>query len=236
MTGSAALLFIHSICEMLPISSSWHLKYFFHASSHATHVYHIWLLPIIVILLRVRGRKTDFPSLWLMLCAIIPSLFFYFGMKFGIVSKWVFPIEILHIIVGLGLIVAAIAQSSYLKDEQPISAELAWIVMGLGQAVGMRIPGASRFGASLLPGMFFKMPIRQTLVISFALDLACLGSSAYLDVYRNTVVWPSFGELWLASLGLSIGWYFLEKGRWPLIGFLGWYRLCLGIGLICGLI
>jgi undecaprenyl pyrophosphate phosphatase UppP len=216
---------------MLPISSSWHLKYFFQANSHLTHIYHIWLIPIVLSLLILRSRRQDFPSLWLMIASAVPSMFFYFGIKLGIVDKWNLPIEFLHLFIGLGLMLAGRHQYDCPTLEPSISPALTWVVMGLGQALGMRIPGSSRFGTSLLAGMFFKMDFRRSLVISFALDFVCLGGSAYLDVYHHTLKTPSFLELTIASLGFSIGWWALEKWQWHFISFLGAYRVLLSIGL-----
>ncbi len=231
MSPDQGLLFLHSLCEMMPISSSWHLKYFFQANSHMTHIYHIWLLPVVLCLLILRSRRQDFPSLWLMIACAAPSMIFYFGIKLGVFDKWVWPIEFIHLFMGLGLILAGQYQCSCSHLKPSISSSLTWVLMGVGQSLGMRIPGSSRFGASLLPGMFFKMDFRRSLVISFALDVVCLGSSAYLDFYHHTLEIPTLLQIIIASLGFSIGWWILEKWQWNFIRLLGAYRVLLSISL-----
>ena len=236
MIASQGLLFLHSVCEMLPISSSWHLKYFFQASSLSTHIYHIWLLPILLCILMVRSERKDFASPYILCATSLPAMLLYIGNKMGVIEKWSVPISLLHFLMGVGLFLIAYRQSQSDSSEPDLPTHLIWSYMGIGQAFGMMIPGISRLGTSLLPAMFFKMNFRRSLVISFSLDILILMGSAGLDIFKHTVVLPSLLEIVITSLGFSLGWVVLEHFQWRLIGLIGIYRVLLGIALFFNVI
>ncbi|MBM4222286.1 MAG: hypothetical protein FJ161_00565 [Gammaproteobacteria bacterium] len=222
-------LFCHSILELFPISSSWHVKTLYHLTSKTVHDFHLWLAPGLLIILWLRSNRSDYPKpIGTILAAIAPGVLAYFLTKSQIISKFALPSALLHF--SMGWLLYFISQRQMDKEfpKKDISVNALWLLIGLCDSLGSLVPGLSRMTASFLPGLFFKLDFRRTLIISFSLNLCLQCVKIGVDTYRNQLALPTILQLFLAIIGLVIGWAIAEKYKWNFLKYIGMYRIALG--------
>lgn len=227
------LLCLHSILEVFPISSSWHLSAL-GASSAAVHSYHIWLLPIVTLYSLWEHRRSGLLRLPLgtILASIFPTALCYILIKNQLfLTKVKIPMAQMHFFMGLLLMAIAYNQLSGLAHKR-LSTNATWIVSGLLQSLAVVFSGSSRLGTSLLYALYYKIDFHKAFVISFTLNLITLSAGFTLDVLLHKFVIPSLLELCLASVSFIAGLYLAYRGQWWFIGACGFYRVLLGLGML----
>jgi undecaprenyl pyrophosphate phosphatase UppP len=226
-------LALHSILEVFPISSSWHLL-LAGVNAQAIHHFHIWLLPAVFLYAATQYRQSQIlqQPLWAIGLSIIPTGCLELLIKLKIIPKFILNIAVLHTVMGLLLCVMAMNQISSMSGSKSISTRWALILSGLCQSIALMTPGISRLGCSLLYCLFYRISFKKALSISFSLEMVALSVAGLSDFMRGSLIFPSLLEVIIASMAFWAAIFLATKLDWWFIAICGVYRLILGLTLL----
>ncbi len=219
---------IHSFLEIWPISSSWHLEYFFLTSKETIASYHFLLLPIISIMIFFNRKKFFFNPFYIF-CLLCSTGGIYVLKALKFIPNISVDFSEIHFIMGIVLIIISLQQffNPSLKKIDPL---ITMLLMSITQSFNIMIPGLSRWGCSLFPFLFiqsdYKTVFWQTLFLDFLLLIAgCLKDSDYLlDIHLIDLYYASAFFLVSSMIALRLGWLGIFLS--------GIYRLVLGFSIL----
>ena len=130
---------IHSFLEIWPISSSWHLEYFFSTSKEVITSYHLLLLPIVTLLIFLNRKKLFFDPFYIF-CLLSPSGGIYILKALKLIPLVILSPSLIHFMMGIVLLLIGIQQlfSPFLKKTDPL---IILIFMSITQSLNIIISG-----------------------------------------------------------------------------------------------
>ncbi len=233
---------LHAFLEAFPLSSSWHIQYFFQTSSSLTHLFHIYLIPIVFIVVAIETiehKKILNHKKFIFFCSL-PAIAVYLLIKMKFLCKIHLHTWLINLLSGLLVFIYALQQKYEFIPCKNVSRPRLWFWMGICQIAGIAISGFSRFGSSLLPALYYKMPFQESIVVSFIFDIALLMASMSFDLFHmkiSTVLFESqdwIHNTLMNAIGFCSGWILLKHFKWNILIAIGSYRTLLGIFLYLG--
>jgi undecaprenyl pyrophosphate phosphatase UppP len=222
---------IHSVLESLPISSTWHMLYFFSEIGSEIHLLHLSLLPGLMALILYYQRVIP-KNLLTIVIALIPTGCVYLLKKILVLESLKIPMNYVHMMMGSLLLGVAIKQMNINKNSMKISASKLLILIGCLQPLSLIVSGVSRLGTTLLAGLFYPIEFHTTIVLSFFLQFLLVLADSILDLTHG--IYCSFELYVICSLVFLSSIHLLCRLRWIGVGLCGLYRIGLGILLTFG--
>ena len=185
-----------------------------------------------------RGASSESKLAWAVILATVPAVVFGYILKDAIETylRSALVIAITTIVFGI-----ALGLADRKRGSRPL-AGLRWsdaLLIGLAQAVAL-IPGTSRSGITMTAAMFLGLDREASARFSFLLSIPLIlaaGGYAALQLVTSAapVPWPQIITGTLLSFLSALACIHLFLRFLQSIGFMPyvWYRMVLGIGLLC---
>jgi undecaprenyl pyrophosphate phosphatase UppP len=220
-TSLFAQAIIHSILEALPISSTWHLEYFFHLSSASVKILQLGLLPALLSIMMINWRILP-KNVFLIGSALFPTVFIYILEHEGYIQYASFSAQATHRLIGVLLIVISYRQMTA-HHIKTLNDHHLLIMMGMIQPLALLIPGLSRLGTTFLPGLLFKLNFKRTMCLSFYLQLLLITADTVRHWAANVFCPLEF--YLICSLSFVVALRILLYWEWVGLMLCGFYRI-----------
>lgn len=161
---------IHAALEAWPISSSWHMEYFFSLPQRVIKSWHTDLLPVYALIALWTIYQKKFYCLKTLFYALAPSVLLYLVMKFSFIEPIDLSFETTHLL-GAAVLVTA----SFFVQTDPSSADShdfkrLMILVGAFQALALLLPGISRLACCFLALTVQRSSLVDIVLASFTLQ------------------------------------------------------------------
>jgi len=231
----------HAFLEAFPLSSSWHIQYFFQTNSNVTHNFHLSMIPIIygIVTLEALYQPRILKHKFFIFFSVLPAMIVYLLIKMHIFSKISLNMGILNTLSGFLVLMCCVQQKYRSLSLPELPPHFLWFLMGCTQIFGIAISGFSRLGASLLPALFFKMPFHESLIVSFLFEICILSASLIFDILNHKISFylaqtHLLGSLCANLIGFGTGWMIIKRWKWDILMIISIYRILLGLFLYFG--
>jgi undecaprenyl-diphosphatase len=258
MTDILLLSLVQGITEFLPVSSSAHLiilsfftksaplslelKLAFHLGTLGAIIIYFWrtlyqYVQGCLTFFIYRKNTPSFTEALFLVVATLPAIIVgYMIHRFGgFIEENAVSIGINSIIFGALL---GIADKCSERNSRLSSYKTSFII-GIGQAIALLFPGASRSGSCITIGRFLKLTRKESIRFTFLLSIPTVVAAIALS-WRGSNMWSTPQELQQMTqacffsfifglLSIHMALKFLTNRRFTFFAF---YRIFLGVGLL----
>lgn len=162
---------VHAALEAWPLSSSWHVEYFFGIKEQDLQLWHTHLLPAYLLIGMFFCWRKKFFCLQSLFLGLAPAGLCYFALKTPLLSAIVFDDLYLHLCAATILLLGFFCVSDDTSNSSSnIKSLIIWV--GICQTLSLLLPGISRLACSTLALIFVRSTLFDLVLASFTLQAA----------------------------------------------------------------